>query len=42
MQDTRSGVSATLRSVVNIATSPLTVHISKDHKCFGVWPEHNQ
>ena len=43
MQDTELGVTATLRCEVNITASLSTVvHISKNHKCFGVWPEHNQ
>ncbi len=42
MQDTGLGVTVTLGSDVKIITSQSTVHISKNHKCFGVWPEHNQ
>ena len=42
MQNTELGVTATLFSEVNITTSQSAVHISKNHKCFGVWPEHNQ
>ena len=42
MQNTELGVAAALCSDVDITTSQSTVHISKNHKCFGVWPEHNQ
>lgn len=42
MQNKELGVAATLSSDANITTSQSTVHISKNHKCFGVWPEHNQ
>jgi hypothetical protein len=42
MEDTGLGVTATLCSEKNITTSLSTVHVSKNYKCFGVWPEHNQ
>jgi len=42
MQDTELGVTVTLCSEVQIITFHPTVRISKNHKCFGVWPEHNQ
>ena len=42
MQDMESGVKAALCFDVNIIISQSTVHILKNHKCFGVWPEHNQ
>jgi len=40
MQDTELVVTATLCSEVNIITSQSAVHISENHKCFGVWPKH--
>jgi hypothetical protein len=40
MQNTELGVTVILCSDVNIPTSQSTVHISKKHECFGVWPEH--
>jgi hypothetical protein len=42
MQNTELGVTATLRSEVKITISQTTVYISKNHKCFGVCPEHDQ
>ena len=40
MQNTELGVTVALCSEVKIIISQSTVHISKNHKCFGVWPEH--
>jgi len=42
MQNTGLDVTATLCSEVKIITFQTTVHISKNQKCFGVWPGHNQ
>ncbi len=42
MQNTELGVRAALCSEVKIITSQSTAHILKNHKCFGVWPKHNQ
>jgi hypothetical protein len=42
MKDTGLWVTATLCSGKNIITSLSAVRISKNRKCFGVCPEHDQ